>query len=132
MNEDTKTTIYNKLFQQFSKLNIKRFYTTDGKNNDEYACVLRKANKNRILVLMTYFVKSKINKVNQDISKYEKKVEKSFSNVNKDMEYRKFYSRNVESKFSMNFDSTFMDSSFWHRVHEHFTRHHIFTNDFNK
>ena len=89
MNEDTKTTIYNKLFQQFSKLNIKRFYTTDGKNNDEYACVLRKANKNRILVLMTYFVKSKINKVNQDISKYEKKVEKRFSNVNKDMEFKK-------------------------------------------
>ena len=131
MNEDTKTTIYNKLFQQFSELNIKRFYATDGKNNDEYACVLRKDNKNRILVLMTYFVKSKINKVNQDISNMRKRVH-FVSNIKKEREFRNFCKIYVESKFSINFDSKFMDSSFLHRVHEHFIRKQCFTNDFNK
>ena len=54
------------------------------------------------------------------------------SNVKKETEYRKFCKINVESKFSIHFDSKFMDSSFLHRVHEHFTRNQFFTNDFNK
>ena len=36
------------LFDQFSKLNIKRFYVSDGKNNDEYTFVLRKDNSKTI------------------------------------------------------------------------------------
>ena len=50
----------------------------------------------------------------------------------KDMEYRKVYNRNVESKFNINFDAKFMDSSFWHRIHEHLTRHQYFTICSNK
>ena len=35
-----KTVFYNKFFNQFFKLNIKRFHVSDGKNNDEYSFVL--------------------------------------------------------------------------------------------
>ena len=42
------------LFDQFSKLNIKRFYVSDGKNNDEYTFVLRKDNSKTISHLWNY------------------------------------------------------------------------------
>ena len=64
-------------------MNIKIFYVSDGKNNDEYTFVFRKANKEIILALVKYVTSSKTNKINQDNIKYEKRLKHVFRMLTK-------------------------------------------------
>ena len=51
-------------------------------------------------------------KINKNICKYEKTDEKGYYNIDKRMMYVRYYNRNTQSSFDLNYDSKFIDPLF--------------------
>ena len=51
-------------------------------------------------------------KINKNICKYEKTDEKGYYNIDERMMYVRYYNRNTQSSFDLNYDSKFIDPLF--------------------
>ena len=80
-----KTAFYDKLFDQFLNLNIKRFYVRKGGKINDYNFILQYINKDQIVKLLKCFIVSNKIKTNKNNCKYEKTDEKGYSNIDERM-----------------------------------------------
>ena len=127
-----KTAFYNNLFDQISKLNIKKSYVCKGKNMDKHNFVCQEFDKVKNLILIKNVMNVKQRNNNLKIIRYDKTAETNYSNVNQETRHKKYYKRNTHTTLSLNCDSKFTDCMFLQRVRDHFTAHKIYTMNFNK